>query len=110
MEQQFRFEERPDDKEEVIATRFVDRKVCLTGSRARKVFTGRRLSTAIDAIANYPHPALFDVVVLSVFLKDSTSRGGGAKGVDVPKEGTFVCLKSYGFGFSASIPAFFTSD
>lgn len=95
---------------EVMATRFVDRKLCLIGSRARKVFTGRRLSTTIDAIANYPHPALLDVVLLSVFVKDSTSRGGGAKGVDVPKEGTFVCLKSYGFGFSASNPAFFTYD
>lgn len=72
--------------------------------------TGRRLSTTPDGIAIYPDPALFDIREVGglCFHKFSTSHGGGAKGVDAPNEGAFVCLACLDFAFCASKPVFFS--
>lgn len=68
----------PDALEDVIITRFVDRKVLFI------VATGRK------PIANNPHPALKVGGVSAFFHKNSTSRDGGAKGPDTPRQGAVV--------------------
>lgn len=80
----------------------------MIGSRARKVVIGRRLSTTTDAIAHYPHPVLSDMS--KVFHKDSTSRVGGAKGADAPREVAVICLASLGLDFYSAKLALFVYD
>lgn len=74
------------------------------GSRVRNVVIGRRLSITIDVTAViYSHTVRFNRSeagrLSGGFNKDSTTRDGGAKGADAPKEGAVIGLASLGVNF-----------